>query len=121
MHLNLKREMDPSDVVAEDDQFFGSGGYWMLRSQPMNCLTPLSRIADISFDPREELVWCVSSSVSLLRNPLTLVHLGPTHKFLRQHPGAVYDYTDYPFARRSNRHPCRRVRPQNCHPLTSIH
>ena len=55
--------MDPSEIVTEDDQFYGSGGYWMVHSQPMNCISPLCHITDVSFDPREELVWCVTSSV----------------------------------------------------------
>lgn len=56
--------MVPDDVVNDSSQFYNTGGYWMISSQPMNGVFPINRIVDIAFDACEELVWCVTATVS---------------------------------------------------------
>ncbi|KAL5965332.1 PAN2-PAN3 deadenylation complex catalytic subunit PAN2 [Taenia solium] len=57
--------MVPDDVVNDSTQFYNTGGYWMISSQPMNGVFPINRIVDIAFDACEELVWCATATGQL--------------------------------------------------------
>ncbi|CAH8606896.1 unnamed protein product [Heterobilharzia americana] len=41
-------------------EYYQTGGYWHIGTQMMDCLFQTDRIADVAFDPLEELIWCVT-------------------------------------------------------------
>ncbi len=47
-----------------NNQFCHTGGYWLMSSERVPGAFPVNRVADIAFDPIEELVWSVTSAVS---------------------------------------------------------
>ncbi|VDD74077.1 unnamed protein product [Mesocestoides corti] len=53
------------DVESGGGQVYQTGGYWMMSSQHMNGMFSMNRIADIAFDPREELIWSVTTTGQL--------------------------------------------------------
>ncbi|KAA3673778.1 PAB-dependent poly(A)-specific ribonuclease subunit 2 [Paragonimus westermani] len=66
---------------------YQTGGYWLTGTQMMNCVfSPTDHVADVAFDPLEELVWCISRlgqltafySISLERYITTTIPLLPT-------------------------------------------
>ncbi|VDN40120.1 unnamed protein product [Dibothriocephalus latus] len=64
--VGLVGDQQSQPFVLDDDcsQFYRTGGYWLMATQPMNGLFPISRIGGIAFDPCEELTWCVTRTVS---------------------------------------------------------
>ncbi|KAF6778907.1 hypothetical protein AHF37_01555 [Paragonimus kellicotti] len=46
---------------------YQTGGYWLTGTQMMNCVfSPTDHVADVAFDPLEELVWCISRLLTIL-------------------------------------------------------
>ncbi|CAH8627930.1 unnamed protein product [Schistosoma curassoni] len=55
--LPAEAQYDPTLTGAE---YYQTGGYWHAGTQMMDCLFQTDRIADVAFDPLEELIWCVT-------------------------------------------------------------
>ncbi|VDP96951.1 unnamed protein product, partial [Trichobilharzia regenti] len=53
---------DQYDVSLAAAEYYQTGGYWHIGTQMMDCLFPTDRIADVAFDPLEELIWCVTQT-----------------------------------------------------------
>lgn len=49
---------------VRNGQFYQTGGYWLISDQHANGMFPINRIADTAFDPCEELIWTVTTTVS---------------------------------------------------------
>nr|CAH8851378.1 unnamed protein product [Trichobilharzia regenti]CAH8872140.1 unnamed protein product [Trichobilharzia regenti] len=56
---------DQYDVSLAAAEYYQTGGYWHIGTQMMDCLFPTDRIADVAFDPLEELIWCVTQTGQL--------------------------------------------------------
>ncbi|BHF75220.1 poly(A)-specific ribonuclease [Sparganum proliferum] len=65
--VGLVTDQQSQPFMLDDDcsQFYRTGGYWLMATQTMNGLFPISRIGGIAFDPCEELTWCVTRTGQL--------------------------------------------------------
>nr|VZI29562.1 unnamed protein product [Spirometra erinaceieuropaei] len=66
--VGLVTDQQSQPFMLDDDcsQFYRTGGYWLMATQPMSGLFPISRIGGIAFDPCEELIWCVTRTAHKL-------------------------------------------------------
>ncbi|GAA33544.2 poly(A)-specific ribonuclease [Clonorchis sinensis] len=83
-HLGIAHESGyPTEIPTTD--IYQTGGYWLTGTQIMNGVFPSDNVADVAFDPLEELVWCITRmgqltaffSVSLERYITTNIPLLP--------------------------------------------
>ncbi|KAK4474425.1 hypothetical protein MN116_000705 [Schistosoma mekongi] len=58
--LMLPTEAHYDPTLAAAAEYYQTGGYWHIGTQMMDCLFQTDRIADVAFDPLEELIWCVT-------------------------------------------------------------